>query len=68
MSNRWDFEPRFLNISFVDITEDTKQKVADRCKVPIQRVREYLANKDDQDKELLRAFLFYGVGPLHKHG
>ncbi len=45
---------------------ETVRNVAARCDVTEERVRAYLADKNDQDNLLLRAFLFYGVGPINK--
>jgi hypothetical protein len=55
-----------FNISVVRIDDTLVKNVADRCNVTEERVRTYLANKNDQDNNLLRAFLFYGVGPIYK--
>ena len=52
-------------ISLVDITDETIQGVAERTKRPVEAVRAYLKS-DEQDNELLRAFLFFGVGPINK--
>lgn len=59
-------ELRFFNVSLVSINDDLVCKVAARCGTTEERVRAYLDNKDDQDGDLLRAFLFYGVGPINK--
>jgi hypothetical protein len=56
----------FLMVSAVTITEELIAKVAARVDVSVERVRAYLGNDADQDKELLKAFLFFGVGPFNK--
>lgn len=57
---------RLIEVSFVSISPDLVSKVAVRCGTTEERVRAYLDNKADQDGDLLRAFLFYGVGPMNK--
>lgn len=55
----------FLEVSAVRIDDGLIQKVADRTARTPEAVREYLAG-DQQDDELLKAFLFFGVGPFNK--
>lgn len=55
-----------LEISLVSITDGLIASVAKRCKVTEDRVRRYVDDKDDQDNDLLRAFLFFGVSPMNK--
>jgi len=56
---------RFANISIVSISDDLIARVARRTRRSIDEVRAYLKT-DQQDDELLRAFLFFGVGPRNK--
>lgn len=57
---------QFHSVSFVSISDEVMARVADRTGRPIGEVRSYLQS-DRQDDELLRAFLFFGVGPINKH-
>jgi hypothetical protein len=54
------------DVSVVPIDEALITKVSVKANVPIERVRSYLRDTADQDETLLRAFLFYGVGPFGK--
>jgi hypothetical protein len=54
-----------FEVSWVPITEDLVRQVAERCKMDEARVQTYLRT-NEQNNELLRAFLFFGVGPLNK--
>ncbi len=56
----------FISVSAVTINDELIAKVAARANVSVERVRAYLGDDADQDKELLRAFLFFGVGPFNK--
>lgn len=57
---------QLASVSLVDITNDTVAKVAKRTGYPESQVLLYLDNPEAQDDKLLRAFLFYGVGPVGK--
>ncbi len=59
-----DYHPLF-EISFGDISIETIRGVAERCNLTEERVRAYLSS-DEQNDELLRAFLFYGITPIRK--
>lgn len=59
------FLVNFTNLSIVSISDDVIDRVARRTGCPIEEVRSYLKG-DQQDNELLRAFLFFGVGPTNK--
>ncbi len=52
-------------ISLVSISDDVIAKVSKKTGVPESDVRTYLASKQ-QDDRLLRAFLFFGIGPVNK--
>lgn len=56
---------QLTEVSFVSITENLVRQVAERCKTDEARVQTYLQT-DEQNNELLRAFLFFGVGPINK--
>lgn len=56
----------FIDISFVTITDELVKQVAVRVQRPETEVRAYISDKEQQDDALLRAFLFFGVGPMNK--
>ena len=56
--------PHF-SVGLVSISDDVIGRVARRTERPVEEVYSYLKT-DRQDDELLRAFLFYGVGPFNK--
>jgi hypothetical protein len=55
-----------FEVSLVGINEELIVKVAAKADVTVDRVRQYLADKKDQDNILLKLFLFYGVVPVNK--
>lgn len=56
---------RLIDVSLVPITPKLIGDVAARCNTTEERVHAYLST-DEQDPELLRAFLYFGVGPTNK--
>lgn len=56
---------QFHSISLVSISDDVIARVARRTGRPVEEVYQYLKT-DRQDDELLRAFLFFGIGPKNK--
>jgi hypothetical protein len=58
--------PSFMMVSFVGIDEGLIAKVAEKVDVTPERVRAYLGDPVDQDRDLTHAFLYYGVGPVGK--
>lgn len=54
-----------ISVSFVSITLDLVKKVSDRTGRSVEAVQAYLKGPQ-QDDDLLRAFLFFGVGPINK--
>ena len=59
--------PVFTDVSFVSFTDQNIRDVADHAGVTEDRVRSYLNTKDDEDRELFRAFHYVtGVCPINK--
>ena len=58
--------PDNFEVSVVGLSDELISNVATKANVTVERVRKYIADKEDQDNTLLRAFLFYGVGPFNK--
>lgn len=54
-----------ITVSVVTITPEMIERVATKTERPVEDVRIYLRT-DQQDDVLLRAFLFFGVGPFNK--
>jgi hypothetical protein len=54
-----------IMISIVDISDDLINKVANHCMVDKEIVLNYIKS-DKQDNNLLKAFLYFGIGPIGK--
>jgi hypothetical protein len=58
-------EPTFVEISWVDITNDDVDKVAKVSGLSPERIKQYLEG-DEQDNNILRHFAFIRVYPRGK--
>lgn len=52
-------------VSVVSIDDNLIKRVAEKCSSSPEEVKQYLQSSQQNDI-LLRAFLFYGVGPFNK--
>jgi hypothetical protein len=57
--------PTFVELSWVTVTNEDIEKVAQRAGLPSDRVRQYLES-DEQDNNILRHFAFIRTYPVGK--
>jgi hypothetical protein len=57
--------PTFVEISWVEVTDEDIAKVSERSGLTPERIHRYL-DSDEQDNNILRHFAFFRVYPIGK--
>jgi hypothetical protein len=58
-------DPTYVELSWVDATDEDVEKVASVSGLPPERIKQYLSS-DEQDNNILRHFAFIRVYPRGK--